>query len=213
MLRKIFDLFKEYNVFASYSILRNSNNHSKNRFPFALHKKASYVISPKANITLNENAYFRFGLASGYKFCRPSFISISDNSNFICDGGFSMFDNAYVIVRKNSTLKLGSGYINSNSQIVCSEKIEIGNGVAIADGVLIRDSDDHDIEIEGYKKTKPIKIGNHVWIGQKVTILKGVTIGDNSIIAAGAVVTGDIPENCIAAGVPARVIRTNTSWK
>ena len=59
----------------------------------------------------------------------------------------------------------------------------------------------------------PIKIGNHVWIGQGATILKGVTIGNNSIIAAGAIVTKDIPANCIAAGVPARVIKEDVNWK
>ena len=53
----------------------------------------------------------------------------------------------------------------------------------------------------------PIHIGNKVWIGSGVVVTKGVTIGDNSIIAAGAVVTHDIPANVIAAGVPARVLR------
>jgi maltose O-acetyltransferase len=54
---------------------------------------------------------------------------------------------------------------------------------------------------------KAISIGNNVWIGGNVTILPGVSIGNNSIIGAGAVVTKDVQENCIAAGVPARVIR------
>ena len=53
----------------------------------------------------------------------------------------------------------------------------------------------------------PIRIGSRVWIGAGVVITKGVTIGDNSIVAAGAVVTRDIPANVIAAGVPAKVIR------
>ena len=52
-----------------------------------------------------------------------------------------------------------------------------------------------------------IKIGQNVWICDKVTILGGVTIGDNVIIAAGSVVTHDIPSNCMAAGMPARVIK------
>ena len=61
--------------------------------------------------------------------------------------------------------------------------------------------------------TQPISIGNHVWIGINVTILKGVKIGDGAIIAAGAVVTRDVPERCLAAGVPARVIKNNVSWE
>jgi len=61
--------------------------------------------------------------------------------------------------------------------------------------------------------TQPISIGNHVWIGINATILKGVTIGDGAIIAAGAVVTRDIPASCMAAGVPASVIKNNISWE
>lgn len=75
------------------------------------------------------------------------------------------------------------------------------------------DSDAHEGLWAGYEKTKPIKIGNHVWIGTRVTILKGVTVGDNAIIAAGAVVTHDVPANSIVAGVPAKVINSNVNWK
>ena len=54
----------------------------------------------------------------------------------------------------------------------------------------------------------PIHIGKNVWLGANVTVLGGVTIGDNVVIAAGAVVTRDVPANTVAAGVPARVVRT-----
>jgi maltose O-acetyltransferase len=54
---------------------------------------------------------------------------------------------------------------------------------------------------------KPVSIGNNVWIGSRVMILKGASIGDNSVIAAMSVVTSAIPANCVAAGVPAKVIR------
>ncbi|QNK42458.1 transferase [Caproicibacter fermentans] len=61
--------------------------------------------------------------------------------------------------------------------------------------------------------TKPIRIGSHVLIGTHATILKGAVIGDHSVIAANAVVTGEIPAHCLAAGIPARVIRENINWK
>ena len=54
---------------------------------------------------------------------------------------------------------------------------------------------------------KPVTIGNDVWIGVNCTILPGVTIGNNVVVAAGAVVTKDVPDNCIVGGVPAKVIR------
>ena len=54
---------------------------------------------------------------------------------------------------------------------------------------------------------KPVKIGNDVWIGGNVTILPGITIGNNVVVAAGAVVTKDVPDNCVVDGVPARVLK------
>ncbi len=78
--------------------------------------------------------------------------------------------------------------------------------------VVIRSFDGHTICVDGYKASEPIKIGKNVWIGQGATILKGVTIGDGAIIAAGAIVTKDIPAGCIAAGVPAKVVKENVKW-
>lgn len=63
---------------------------------------------------------------------------------------------------------------------------------------------------EGYERSLPIQIGNDVWIGGSVTIVPGVTIGNNTIIGAGSVVTKNIPSNVIAAGIPCRVIRQIT---
>ena len=54
---------------------------------------------------------------------------------------------------------------------------------------------------------KPVTIGNDVWIGANCTILPGVTIGNNVVVAAGAVVTKDVPDNCVAGGVPAKIIK------
>ena len=56
-------------------------------------------------------------------------------------------------------------------------------------------------------QAKPVTIGRDVWIGANCTILPGVTIGNNIVIAAGAVVTKDVPDNCVAGGVPAKIIR------
>ena len=58
---------------------------------------------------------------------------------------------------------------------------------------------------------KPVKLGNHVWIGAGAMVCPGVTIGENTIIAAGAVVTKDIPANCVAGGIPAKVIKSLTA--
>lgn len=103
--------------------------------------------------------------------------------------------------------------MNRNVKIRCHQEIVIGNNVAISENVTIWDSDAHQIIGKETETTKPIKIGNHVWIGNNVTILKGVTIGDEAVIAAGSVVNKDIPSGCLAGGVPARVIRDKIQWK
>jgi acetyltransferase-like isoleucine patch superfamily enzyme len=88
--------------------------------------------------------------------------------------------------------------------------ITIGDGAMLAAGVYLTDSDWHDL----YNRNKPaansapIDIKENVWIGDRATVCKGVTIGRNSIIGAGAVVVNDVPENCVAAGNPARVVKT-----
>ena len=76
---------------------------------------------------------------------------------------------------------------------------------------MIRDDDEH--EMEGRVRTAPIDIADNVWVGGRAIILKGVAIGDGAIVASGAVVTKNVPPRTLVAGVPARVIRENVSWK
>lgn len=101
--------------------------------------------------------------------------------------------------------------INNAFSIECSSKVVIENDVLIGVGCSIIDNDGHDLAIEkrniGYPKTAQVYICQNVFLGSNVTILKGVTIGKNSIIGNGSVVTKNIPENVIAAGNPAKVIR------
>lgn len=140
-------------------------------------------------------------------------ISLNENSELKVNGEFFIGAGSDIRIFKNAKLEIGSGYINGYTQIVCAEKIAIGNDVAIARDVVIRDTDAHDILNGQHKKVKPVKIGNHVWIGAKAMIMKGVTIGDGAIIAAGAVVTKDVPAKSLVAGVPAKVIKKDVEWK
>ena len=92
---------------------------------------------------------------------------------------------------------------------MAAEKIEIGDACMIAHGAYISDADWHGIydRAQPVGTTKPINIKDNVWIGDSAIVCKGVTIGKNSIIGAGAVVTKDVPENCIYAGNPAKFIK------
>ncbi len=95
-------------------------------------------------------------------------------------------------------------------RISAAQSIRIGDNCMLAANVIISDSDWHGIynRIRPFRCTRPVIIENNVWLGERVIVTKGVTIGENSVIGAGAIVTKNIPANCVAAGNPARVIKT-----
>ena len=101
-------------------------------------------------------------------------------------------------------------YANFNLVIVDDIDVYIGNNVMIAPNVTITPTG-HPVDAElrrpGSQFSIPVRIGNDVWIGSNAVILPGVTIGDNSVIGAGSVVTHDIPANVVAVGNPCRVLR------
>lgn len=146
-----------------------------------------------------------------------SYFIADENSKLVVNGSFEAYYGADIKIFKNATLSVGSGFMNAGSQIRCQEKISIGNNVAIARQVIIMDNDAHKILFSDGSEneiTKPVIIGNNVWIGANAIILKGVTIANNSIVAAGAVVTKDVPTNSIVAGVPAKVISNHVvKWE
>jgi acetyltransferase-like isoleucine patch superfamily enzyme len=110
-------------------------------------------------------------------------------------------------------LEIGDYFSMSEySRIIAHDQIQIGHRVTIARFVSILDHDHHcemkngKMEMQGYDLV-PIRIGNHVWIGDKVSILKGSEIGSNIIIAANSVVKGKLEDNGIYAGAPAKRIK------
>ena len=124
-------------------------------------------------------------------------------------GGFATF--AYgSSIRVSGVLKIGNNFsANRNSFIACSKAVTIDEDVLTGWDIAIRDTDGHTITQNGIPKPsqKEVIIGKHVWICSYAHILKGVTIGENSIVGAGSVVTKCIPDNQIWAGNPAKFIR------
>ena len=116
-----------------------------------------------------------------------------------------------VVVLPDAKLILGSGYINFHSKLHCFNHIEIGENVIISENVIIRDSDNHQIT-GGNSMFAPVIIKDNAWIGMSAIILKGVTVGEGAIVAAGSVVTKDVPPHTIVAGVPARVIKKDVYY-
>jgi acetyltransferase-like isoleucine patch superfamily enzyme len=97
-------------------------------------------------------------------------------------------------------------FVNVGSTIIAVEEIVVGDDVAFANEVYVMDSDSHGVEGRPHKQA-PVRIGDGCWIGARALILPGVTIGKRVLIAAGAVVTKDVPDDSLVAGNPARVIR------
>ncbi|HTL71347.1 MAG TPA: acyltransferase [Candidatus Eisenbacteria bacterium] len=127
-------------------------------------------------------------------------------------GGGNVFEGG-CDVEVRGTLEIGDrNYFNRGVKIACLGRVTVGSDCLIADSVHFYDhdhrSDDPRLPIrdQGYVSA-PIEIGDGVWIGAKATVLKGVRIGDGAIVAAGSVVTRDVPDFAVAAGCPARVVR------
>lgn len=110
---------------------------------------------------------------------------------------------------REGVLEIGDGtFINAGVSISAHRQVRIGSDCEIGPGVLIIDNDFHvPGNLSGRPPSRPVTIGNHVWIGAHAIVLKGVTVGNAAVIAAGSVVTADVPAGSVVAGVPARVIR------
>lgn len=195
------------------STLYHSTFKTGNGLRFLIAKKTK--VSIQGTVVVGQNACFAFNEPWSRAAQEPGTLIVGRNAAFIMeDGHFSIRSGAFVEVKQGATLHIKGqkGYIARNVQIECWGRIEIGSGVAIGPDVIIRDCDGHPMNDEIVAPIKSVKIGNKVWIGARAMILKGVTIGDGSIVAAGAIVTKDVPANSIAAGAPARVIKHNTTW-
>ena len=181
-------------------------------------KPCMYYIHSDAVVSIEK--YFNFNRSWDRK---RMVLNKQSGSLYVAEGAslevdsFDAYAGCRINVNAGARLTLGSGYMNQDSVIDCFESITVGHHVVISERVVMRDSDNHTIRSlvessDGQAITSPIIVEDNVWIGMNATILKGVTIGEGSIIAAGSVVTRSIPPHCLAAGVPAKVIKTDVTW-
>lgn len=112
--------------------------------------------------------------------------------------------NARIIIGANNSF-------SNNVSVIAAGEIVIGDGCQIGDQAVIYDCDFHEIDPRYRNRSVgpilPVRIGCNVWLGSRAMVLKGVSIGDNSVVAAMSVVTKPVPPNCVVAGNPARIIR------
>ena len=157
-------------------------------------------------------------LGKGGVFFKPRYINVFGANVFIDDyptligaSDAKIQFTSWNIGDFNGEIKIGKYcLITPGVRIMAAESILIGDACMIAHGVYISDADWHGIydRAEPVGNTKPVILEDNVWIGDSAIICKGVTIGKNSIIGAGSVVTKNVPPNSIFAGNPAKLVKT-----
>lgn len=124
---------------------------------------------------------------------------------------------ARITVARGASIEMGDTVgINYGVEIYASKSIKMGDNAMIGDLATLYDTDFHGLGEGSEVRQAPIVLGDNVWIGRAAIVLPGVTIGDHSIVAAGAVVTKDVPPRVVVAGNPAKVVREITasdSWR
>lgn len=115
----------------------------------------------------------------------------------------------------NATLSFGGGgATNIGATIICGERIEIGKNTMLGRHITIRDNNgSHYMNRQGYKNTRPVIIGDKVWLTEQCTVMPGVKIGDGAIISALSLVIRNVPAYSLASGHPAEVVDEDILWK
>ena len=140
-------------------------------------------------------------------------VRVMKNNGTVCLGDRVLLHRYVKLSAYGGKIEIGSNsYIGDRTEIHSGECVKIGNNVNIAWDCNILDRDYHAFESDK-EVTKSVVIEDNVWIGCRSIILKGVTIGKGSVVAAGSIVTHDVPPGCLVAGNPARVIKENVTWK
>lgn len=210
MIKKIARRLRKYSIKDTLYI-NNRKNTKISRSKILCWKYTRLNISDSAKI--ESKGKLLIGSKENPKSKQETRISMGNNAKWNINGEFSVGYGTDIRIFDNAELKLGSGYFNGFVQIICAKKIELGNNVVIARDVIIRDTDGHHLSGKEHQMEKEVKIEDNVWIGTRTIIMKGVTIGEGAVVAAGSIVTKDVPPHTVVAGVPAKVIKENIIWR
>lgn len=181
--------------------------------------KSNHIDTGKSDVKYCE---FQFHGSNNSFQCRSTFkhagVRIYGNDNTIIIGKGGELRNLRLwIVGNHCTIRIGDDIIFNGGRAVCGgdhNHLTIGDRCMFAEGIEIWASDTHPVYQEGkvINPSRPIEIQQHVWLGTNVMVMKGAVIGEGAVIGMGSLVRGEIPPRCIAAGHPARLIRTDIDW-
>ena len=162
------------------------------------------------------DGWYSFGFRKHCTRVGPGMI-VQGPCDFSCDGVLSVgrnfrarskrYNRVEFFVSRNAQLFIGDDvFLNQGVRIACTSNVRIGDGCMIGDEAILLDSDYHSVG-QAPVREEGVFLEDRVWLASRVIVLRGVTIGHDSIIGAGSVVTRSIPPHSLAVGIPARVIR------
>lgn len=191
------------------------------RYPLR-YRKPIWIGSPTVidgieRIRVSPGGVLRIGLGSFGLSSRTdtSVIRVREGGSLHCDGVVSLQRGIRIVV-DGGELSIGDGTnVNGSARILVRSGIRIGAGCTLSWECQVLDNDFHTMTVDGRQRpsTAPVTLEDRVWVGTDALILKGVTVGEGAVIAAGAVVTKDVPAYAVVAGSPARVVGHCNAWE
>lgn len=185
--------------------------------PIFAHWDSRIRIARGARLVFREGGFLKLGV--DYSPMHPqrsaAVVDLRDEAVAILSGHVDFHRGCLLWGQRSACIEIGNDtFLSNGSRIIAEEEIRIGAGCSISWDVTLLDTDFHHAVRPGKepRQSRPIRIEDGVWIGCGATILKGSRVGTRSIVAAGAIVSGEFPPHSLVAGVPARVVASDVDW-
>ena len=198
--------------FVHYNFFCKAVHRKKNKYIIP-YRGSCIEIDSGASIDINGNLFLNTLRMRGSK--AECYLKVDKDAKLIIKERARIAYNSTIQVNRGAILEIGQLGTNANCNIVCSNTIIIGRDVMFGRDVVIYDSNYHKTGQNNKQKKveRPVRIGNHVWIGTRAMIMKGCRIGDGAIISANSWVTGRVKERTMVSGMPAKLLMENVDWK
>lgn len=204
-------------------LLRNGAVNCSSQGKLSVSRKACLRISSESSVSIDSGCFYvGFQLRGGRRM--PTFdhtaLVVHPGGQLKIRGSVQLCAGSCLSVHTNAVCNLEDGVVFApNAVISCVHGLSVGSNSVFGWGFTLQDNDMHTIQYATAeeqtiqaKRHCQVQIGSNVWAGHHVTVLKGVTIGDNVILGANSVVTKDIPSETMAVGNPARIIKQGARW-